>query len=81
MSEHSLRMGAHPLEVWRKAAGLTQREVAERLATTAATVSRIEQRERRPSVDLIVRIVDMTGGELTADAMIAAARERPSEAA
>lgn len=50
---------------FRKAAGLTQAELAERAGTTQATVSRIEQGKMQPTIDIWSSLVEACG--LTCD--------------
>lgn len=46
---------------FRKAAGMTQAELAERAGTTQATVSRIEQGKMQPTVDIWTNLVRACG--------------------
>ena len=45
----------------RRQAGLTQRELAERLGTTQAAVSKIETGRTLPGLDLLERVAEATG--------------------
>ena len=58
---------AHPLTRFREKAGLTQAQLAERLNVSRWMVNRLERRERRPSWDLVARIVEVSSGQVTAD--------------
>ena len=58
---------AHPLTMFREKAGLTQAQLAARLNVTRWMVNRLERRERRPSWDLVARIVEVSNGQVTAD--------------
>ena len=57
----------HPLRSYRRKAGLTQDDLAQRLNVKKFTVSRWEAGKRCPSLDLIRRIRNATNGEVTAD--------------
>lgn len=57
----------HPLTTFREKAGLTQAQLAQRLNVTRWMVNRLERRERRPSWDLVARIVEVSDGQVTAD--------------
>lgn len=57
----------HPLTTFREKAGLTQAQLAQRLNVTRWMVNRLERRERRPSWDLVARIVEVSNGQVTAD--------------
>lgn len=63
----------HPLRQFRERRGLSQGDLAERASTTKATISRIETGECGLSVDMLKRLVAATGGEVTADDLIASA--------
>ena len=53
------------LKRYREAQGLKQDELAVRLGTTAATISRIEAGTRYPSVKLMRQIMAATNGAIT----------------
>ena len=48
----------------RTTAGLTQRQLAERMGTTQSVISRLEQAGRLPTLDLLARIATATGSDL-----------------
>lgn len=48
----------------RKRAGLTQRELAERLGTTQSAIARVENRRSTPSFDTVFRAVRACGLDL-----------------
>jgi len=48
--------------------GLTQAQLAARARTSQAAISRIERGIVSPSVDMLARLLDLTGEELTLDA-------------
>jgi transcriptional regulator with XRE-family HTH domain len=52
----------HALLRYRKVERISLRDLASRAKTTAATLSRIENWEQTPSLDLVERIVAATGG-------------------
>jgi transcriptional regulator with XRE-family HTH domain len=52
----------------RKRHGLTQAQLAARARTSQAAISRIERGLVSPSVDMLARLLDLTGEELTLDA-------------
>lgn len=53
--------GLHPLIAWRKAAGLTQRELAERAGVRPATVSDIEAGKIDPRVSTMAALAKALG--------------------
>lgn len=55
----------HPLRVWRFENQVTLEEFAEVVEVDASTLSRIEQRQLRPSMSLAERIAHATGGVIT----------------
>lgn len=59
--------GMSKLREYRAAHGLTQSDLAERVGVKKATISRIENGERTPSMSLVSRICSATKGELTAN--------------
>lgn len=64
--------GMSKLREYRATHGLTQSELAAAVGVKKATISRIENGERTPSMSLVSRICEATKGELTAnDFMIA----------
>ena len=63
-------METHPLTEWRKRHGLSQSDLAERILVSRWTVNRIECGERFPSRGTIKRIVDATGNEIKAEALM-----------
>jgi len=48
----------------RTSAGLTQRQLAERMGTTQSVISRLEQAGRLPTLDLLARVATATGADL-----------------
>lgn len=54
----------HPLAVWRESQDppVTQAEFAQNVKTSRWTINRIETGDRKPSRDLIARIVKETSG-------------------
>jgi transcriptional regulator with XRE-family HTH domain len=68
-------MMMHPIKAYRQAHELTLAELAVRASTTRSTVSRIEAGLLNPSLDLLRRLTAAMNGEVTADAIIAAARK------
>jgi len=55
------------LKTYRERKGLSLAELAVEAKTTPATLSRIENGKRQPSVTLIKRLIAATGGEVTAN--------------
>ena len=74
-------MADHPLTAYRSANGLTQEAFGKLARTSAATVSRVEARTLEPKYELLTRLVEATKGEVTANAIIAAALEPPTTSA
>lgn len=64
-------MNEHPLRIYRRDHGITLSALAIAADTTAATVSRIEKGEFKPSFDLLRRLVHATGGRVSADEIVA----------
>ena len=60
----------------RRQAGLTQRELAERIGTTQPAISKIEAGRTLPRIDLLERVARATGGPITLT--IGQDRARPS---
>ena len=52
---------------WLKNSGISARELASRVETTEATISRLKNGHARPSLELAQRIADATGGAVTAN--------------
>jgi ribosome-binding protein aMBF1 (putative translation factor) len=48
----------------RTTAGLTQRQLADRMGTTQSVISRLEQAGRLPTLDLLARVATATGSDL-----------------
>jgi DNA-binding XRE family transcriptional regulator len=63
------------LREYRTAHGLTQTEMAEAVGVKKATISRIENGERTPSMSLVSRICEATRGELTANDFMVVSEE------
>lgn len=55
------------LRAYRTAKGLSQEDFAKSVGVQKAAISRIEQGKRVPSMGLVSRIVEASGGELCAD--------------
>ena len=51
----------HPLRRYRREHEITLDELAAVAETSAVTVSRIERRQRRPAVPLLIRLSEATG--------------------
>lgn len=69
------------LKDWREAQGLTQQQVAVGIGVHVQYVSAIECGRRVPGMRVATRIRDFTGGAVTLDAQVPAAKsspERPS---
>ena len=52
----------HPLRIYRRKVGATQRQLAERLGVSLPSLCRLERNQQWPSRDLMARIVSETGG-------------------
>jgi transcriptional regulator with XRE-family HTH domain len=61
----------HPLRHFRKRRDISLAAMADALRTSIATVSRIETGDREPSADMMDRIMDETGGEVTPNDCVA----------
>jgi transcriptional regulator with XRE-family HTH domain len=57
----------HPLRLYRDRASISLEELAKQCGSTRATLSRIENGLQSPSLALIERIRDATGGAVRAD--------------
>jgi transcriptional regulator with XRE-family HTH domain len=57
----------------RKAAGLTQRELARRAGTSQSVIARIERGQASPSLDTLRRLLAAAGFELRIDLELASA--------
>lgn len=57
----------HPLTIYRNEHGISQQEFASAVGVTRWTINRLECRERTPSMKLAYRIVEKTGGAVSAD--------------
>lgn len=60
----------HPLRLYRERSGLSLEELANACGSTRATLSRVETGKQNPSLDLIERIREATGGAIRADDFI-----------
>lgn len=69
----------HPLEAYLARKGMSLRALADMAGTTATSLSRIINEQQTPSLGLVGRLIDATGGELTADDFLPKRQE--SEAA
>lgn len=58
---------SHPLKRYRERRGLSQEEFGRLIGTTKVTISRFETGAREPTLRTIKKIMDVTGGELTAN--------------
>lgn len=56
--------GGHLIREARRRAGLTQAELAERLATAQPNVARWESADMSPSIDMLARIIQACGLDL-----------------
>lgn len=59
------------LRDFRKSKEMTQADLARKVGVRKPTISRIESGARVPSVSLIRRLIEFSGGELTADDLLA----------
>lgn len=57
----------HPLQAYRDARGVTLDELAARVGTSKATLSRVENWKQDPSLDLIGKLKAATDGIVSAD--------------
>lgn len=57
----------HALAVWRKSKNLSQEEFGERVGVSRWMINRIENGERRPSMELVDRIWIATKGKVKAN--------------
>lgn len=57
----------HPLRAYRIKTGLSLEDLANAAKTTKSTLSRIETGGINPSLDLIARLKEATGGAVSAD--------------
>jgi hypothetical protein len=58
--------GSHPLRIWRLANDYTVAGLAALAELSTATVSRIENRRQTPSLAMIKRLIEASGGALVA---------------
>ena len=63
----------HPLAVFREEQKVGPSVAAAMLAISRQSLFRIERGEQKPSVDLIRRIIDFTGGKVSANDLVDAA--------
>lgn len=63
----------HPLAAFREEQKLGPSDVAAKLAISRQSLFRIERGEQKPSIDLIRRIIDFTGGKVSANDLVDAA--------
>lgn len=68
------------LRTWREAEGLTGEELADRLQTTAETVSRYERGTRMPVPAMMTRIWVVTGGAVAPNSFHHLPALRPTDA-
>lgn len=57
----------HPLTDYREGRGLSQDDLAKLIGVTRWTVNRIECGKRKPSIELVGKIVGLSGGQLSAN--------------
>jgi transcriptional regulator with XRE-family HTH domain len=57
---------------WRKAMGLSQYEVADLLGVKQGVVSRWERGDRAPALDSALKILKVTKGKVTLEALVRA---------
>ncbi len=62
----------HPLRRYRKDTETTLDALAEKIGATAATLSRIETGKQDPSLDLVRRLIEATGGAVSASDFLSA---------
>jgi transcriptional regulator with XRE-family HTH domain len=55
------------LRTFRESRGLSQEDLAKSVGVEKATISRIENGHRVPSMGLVSRLCEVSGGELTAN--------------
>ena len=73
---------AHPLTDFRTESGLSMDQVAKSAGTTRQTIHRIENAQQTPSLDLVGRLIAVSGGKLRADDFLpSAATPAPSNEA
>ena len=70
----------NPLLKYREAHGLSRKQLADALNVSHVSVYRIEHGQQRPSYDLLRRIMELTGGEVTANDFVPASKVLPSGA-
>ena len=64
-------MKIHPLRNYRQEAGISLSVLAEQCDTSAATISRIERGEQWPDSELMQRLIDATGEQVSANDFLA----------
>lgn len=69
------------LEHWRRAHGLTTEQVAKKILSTQATISRLENDKQAPSWPLMQAIFHLTGGEVTPNDFATWLRSKKAEVA
>jgi transcriptional regulator with XRE-family HTH domain len=62
------------LRSWRQSKGLSQQDVAEAVGVQKAMISRLEKGKRVASMSLVARLVEKSGGELSADDFLPASQ-------
>lgn len=60
-------MDLHPLRAYRQKHNKPLEEIAVRVGVTRQSLSRIERGKQKPSLDLIDKLVTVTGGKVKAD--------------
>lgn len=64
-------MKIHPLRNYRQEAGISLSTLAEQCGTSTATISRIERGAQWPESELLQKLVDATGGRVSANDFLA----------
>lgn len=73
MLSSAMSTAAETIRSARLRAGLTQRELAERLGTTQSAIARLEAADSNPTVSTLERVLDATGHRM----FLAASRAGP----
>ena len=71
---------ATKLRDFRKSQDWTLDEMAERIGSSPASLSRIENGEQWPGPEVVARIIELSGGELSAGDVVAPALEKQAAA-
>jgi transcriptional regulator with XRE-family HTH domain len=73
-------MSNHPLRSYREKAGISLDELATRVGTSKASLSRIETRDQVPSLGLVKKIIGVSDGALSANDFVGDTEREPDEA-